>query len=78
MKIKWNMAAFRAIRFDPVAVRVINNAAVKIAAAAGDGYEVGAYSGTNRPRASVITATYKAQRDNAKNNTLARSIDAAR
>lgn len=78
MKIKWNMAAFKAIRFDPTVLGVINNAAAKIAAAAGDGYETGAYSGTNRPRASVITATYKAQRDNAKNNTLARSIDAAR
>jgi hypothetical protein len=49
-----------------------------VARAAGEGYEPSVVEGRNRVRGSVITATYDARRDNGKNHTLLRALDAAR
>lgn len=54
---------------------VLNSAAAQIAAAAGDGYEIEAahpigFIGI----ASVRAATYKARRDNNKNDTLLKAL----
>lgn len=75
-RIKWNMGTYRQVRHDPAAVAIIDSAAQRGAAFAGDGYEAGSYAGRTRHRGSIITATYEAQRDHAKNHTLARIIDA--
>jgi hypothetical protein len=52
----------------------------RIAAAAGDSedYEVDTRVGATRARASVRTASYAAMRDEAKNRTLTRALDAGR
>lgn len=75
-RIKWNMGTFRGIRHDPVAAAIVDGAAQRGAAFAGDGYEAGSFAAKSRHRGSIITATPRAMRDNAKNHTLARVIDA--
>lgn len=75
-RIKWNLPAFRELRLEPGVINDLEERAEAIAAAAGDGYEASAMAGKNRGRASVITADYAAMRDNARNQTLLRSLDA--
>lgn len=77
-KIKWNVKAFRELRLEPGVIADLEKRAEAVAAAAGDGYEASAMAGKNRGRASVITANYAAIRDNARNQTLLRSLDAGR
>lgn len=76
MYIKWNMRGFRELRFDPAVKAEILARGERMAAAAGDGYVADPYDGRNRPRVSVRTDNFAAMRDNAKNNTLLRSINA--
>lgn len=76
MDIRYNMDAFRAIRHDPAVKVILDRAAERVAAEAGEGYETGSWSAGPRYRASVITATPRAMNDNAKNNTLARAMNA--
>lgn len=78
MRIKYNLDAFEEIRRSPGVTADVNSRAARVAAAAGEGYESSPYHGRTRNRASVITATHKARLDNAKNNTLLRSLDAGR
>lgn len=52
--------------------------AQRIAARAGAGMETSSMVGANRARASVITATYEAMRNQATNRALTRAIDAGR
>lgn len=40
----------------------------------GDGYEQDIYVGKNRANASVRAASYRARRDNLKNNTLLKAV----
>lgn len=75
-RIKWRVAGFRELRLEPGVIADLEERAEAVAAAAGDGYEASAMAGKNRGRASVITADYAAMRDNAKNQTLLRSLDA--
>lgn len=77
-KLRWNMGGFTDIRRDPGVIADIDGRAADVAAAAGDGYETGSWQGKTRYRGSVITATARAQKDQAKNNTLQRSLDAGR
>ncbi len=76
--IKWNVPAFEEIRRDPSVKSDLAIRADRIAEAAGDGYESSSTEGATRSRASVVTTTYAAIRDNAKNNTLIRAVDAGR
>ena len=41
---------------------------------AGDGFESDVYVGQNRANASVSAKTYKAKKDNLKNNTILKSL----
>lgn len=52
--------------------------ASNVAAAAGAGFETSSRDGTNRARASVVTANADAMRAQATNRTLTRAIDAGR
>ena len=76
MKIKYNIKAFEEIRRLPAVAAEVDSRAAPNAHACGDGYESSPYEGRSRHRASVITSNYKAARDNAKNNTLLRNINA--
>ncbi|MCC5781378.1 hypothetical protein CRM73_00145 [Kocuria sp. CCUG 69068] len=49
-----------------------------VARAAGPGYKASAITGRSRARASVITTTARAVRDNSRNQTLLKSIGRAR
>lgn len=77
-KIKWNVKAFRALRLEPGVIADLGERADRIAESAGPGYEASTFEGKNRGRASVITGDYEAIRDNAKNQTLLRSLDVGR
>lgn len=77
-RIKWRVAGFRELRLEPGVIDDLGERADRIAAAAGAGYEPSTFEGRNRGRASVITADFDARRDNAKNQTLLRSLDAGR
>lgn len=78
-RIKWNIGAFAEIRNAPGVLDDLQNRADAIANAAGEGYEsrpAEAGKGRNgRGRAAIITADFDAVRDNAKNQTLLRSLD---
>lgn len=47
-----------------------NNAQARL----GDGYEVSTHTGKTRVNAQVAAVTYKARKDNAKNNTILKAI----
>lgn len=74
-RIKWNVKAFRELRLEPGVIADLGERAEAVASAAGPGYEASTFEGKNRGRASVITADYAAMRDNARNQTLLRSLD---
>lgn len=72
IRFEWNRKAFEQIRRDPATLALLDELAQEHAAAAGEGYESSAMQGKTRARASVITATRRAIRDNSKNDTLLR------
>lgn len=82
MKIVFHKEAFYDLRRDSAVVGMLDAKAEQIADRAnslGKGtYAVGSRQGARRPqgrwRASVVTADYKAQRDQAKNHTLQRAL----
>jgi hypothetical protein len=47
-----------------------NNAQARL----GDGYEVSTHKGKTRVNAQISAETYKARKDNAKNNTILKAI----
>lgn len=74
VKVALNSAAVRdLLRSDPVK-SFVKGIADGVASRAGDGYSVDAHIGKNRANASVFAETAKAQRENAQNNTLLRSL----
>ena len=78
-KIKWNNAAFREIRLLPEVDRDMQDRAERVASAAGAGYEAKRTDNPrNRARAAVVTTSYRAIRENARNNTLLRSLQAGK
>lgn len=77
-RIKWNVKAFRELRLEPGVIADLGERAERIASAAGVGYEPSTFEGRNRGRASVITADFAARRDNARNQSLLRALDAGR
>lgn len=75
-RMKWNNKAFRELRKSrPIMSDLIRRGGA-IAAAAGAGYEAIPFTGKNRARVSVITATAEARLDNGRNNTLVRAVNA--
>ena len=76
--IKWKIAGFQELRRAPGVEADIRARAGRVAATAGAGFEANVSSGRSRVRASVVTATDKAKRANAKSNRLLNSLDAGR
>ncbi|MBO0478726.1 hypothetical protein JZO72_03705 [Vagococcus fluvialis] len=54
--------------------KVLSDKASEVKKRAGDGYEQDVYVGKNRANAMVRASTYKAKRDNMKNNTLLKAV----
>lgn len=77
-QFKWVVSEFEAIRRLPGVEAELDRRAEAIAEAAGDGYEWSGSDGKSRSRAGVYPTTFKAIRDNAKNNTLLKALDAGR
>jgi hypothetical protein len=78
-KIKWNRDAFRQVRLLPEVAADVHGRAERIAVAAGDGYEAfPTQAPRSRARAAVVTTSFRAIRENARNQTLLRHLDAGR
>ena len=79
MKIKFNRNAFREIRLLPEVAADVHDRAERVAAAAGEGFDAfPTQAPRNRARAAVVTTSMKAIRQNARDNTLLRALDAGR
>lgn len=78
VKIRWSVPDFEDVRRSEDVERAISASAERIAAACGEGYDANTGDGRSRSRASVVTTNPGAIRDNARNNTLLRNIDAGR
>lgn len=78
-RIEWKMSGFRELRRVDALRQLLHDYAKVGARAAGDGYIARAGDRPTRARAAVITATYRARRDNLRNHTLlGHVIDAMR
>lgn len=78
MKIKLNYKAFRELRKSPEVVEDLNERAMRIRAACGDGFVVEVAPSRNRARVTIQTDTFEAKRKNAVDQTLIRNLDRGR
>lgn len=87
MKIKWRNQGLYEMRSLPKVIAVVEKISEGIADQANEsvdeeGYFTGSRQGARRPygrwRASVVTGTAEAMRDDAANNTLLRALNASR
>jgi hypothetical protein len=69
-KFKLNSEGVREMLRSQEILEACRSEADRIAATAGDGYEVSEYTGTNRVNVSVGAVTQEAIKDNLENNTL--------
>lgn len=72
-RLKLNRKAVRDLLKDPDLEKHLLSEAEKIAARAGEGHVASSMIGKNRARATVITDTFKAMRDEAKHGTLSKA-----
>ena len=79
IEFELSLPGLNALMKSPEMQGVINGAAAQIAAAAGEGYETEAAHPIGFVAiGSVYAATWRAKRDNAKNNTLETAAKGAR
>jgi hypothetical protein len=78
VRIELTRSGPRQLRQLPAVQAEMARRAQKIAAAAGPGMEATSMVGRTRARASVITATGEARRNEATSRSLTRAIDAGR
>ncbi len=76
MRLKWNRKQFENIRRAPGVQAVVDAEAEAIATACGRGYITSSVQGKTRYRTIVFPESYKAYRDNQKNNTLVKVLAA--
>lgn len=74
VKIKLNSAGVRSLLKSTEMQGVLTEHATAIRQRTGDGYEQDIHVGQNRANAMVKATTYKAKRDNLKNNTLLKAV----
>lgn len=80
VRVVVNRRGVRALLDEPKLAADLEARARRIATAAGEGMRVEAEPGGNgsRPRAAVITDTWRARRSQAKSQALIRAVDAGR
>ena len=71
---KLNRAGVRELLKSSEMQDVLKKHATTIKNRAGDGYEQDIYIGRNRANAMVKAETFKARKDNSKNNTLLKAV----
>ena len=71
---KLNRAGVRELLKSQAMQGVLKKYATTIKNRAGDGYEQDIYVGKNRANAMVKAETFKARKDNSKNNTLLKAV----
>lgn len=78
VRVTHNRKAYAALLKEAGVLADVRARAQRVADAAGEGYEMNSSAPRKRARASVVTATGEAIRDNAENQTLIRSLEAGR
>lgn len=71
---KLNRAGVRELLKSQAMQGILKEHATTIKDRAGDGYEQDIYVGKNRANAMVKAETFKAKKDNSKNNTLLKAV----
>lgn len=74
LKIKLNSAGVQNLLKSSEMQNVLSEHATAIRQRAGDGYEQDIYVGKTRANAMVKATSFKAKRDNMKNNTLLKAV----
>ncbi|KXT73195.1 Phage-associated protein [Streptococcus sp. DD10] len=74
LKFKLNRAGVAELMKSGAMITVLNKHATAIKNRCGDGYEQDLYVGKSRANVSVSAKTYKAKKDNLKNNTLLKAV----
>ncbi|HEM3702169.1 TPA: hypothetical protein U1D11_000639 [Streptococcus suis] len=74
MKFKLNRAGVRELLKSPEMQAVLTDKANGIRNRAGDGFATDIYVGKTRANAMVYADSFKAKRDNKKNNTLLKAV----
>lgn len=73
-KFELNRAGVAELMKSSAMQEVLKEKASTIRNRCGDGYEQDSYVGQNRANAMVTASTYKAKKDNLKNNTLLKAV----
>lgn len=71
---KLNKEGVRALLTSEEMMDVCNEYASRAMASLGDGYETTTHTGKNRVNVEIAAVTYKARKDNAKNNTILKAL----
>lgn len=74
VKFELNHAGVRDLMKSHEMVSVLEGYANKALSSLGDGYEAETFQGQNRANVEVKAVTFKARRDNAKNNTILKAV----
>lgn len=79
MRFELHIEAFNELRNSPEISQMLKDAADRIAADAGDGFEAGpVIHGKTRAHVNIHTTDYLSRVQNARDDTLMRSLDAGR
>lgn len=76
VKFKLNGAGVRELLNSPEMSAIISREAARVAGSAGDGYEYRMHSTGQRVAANVYAETWRAKRENLKNNVLLKALGA--
>lgn len=74
MKINWKMKGFEDVRRMRGVANLVEEVGHSIAVRAGPGYEASFRQGKTRYRGIIFPRTYRAMRDNARNNSLVKAL----
>lgn len=75
VRFEWKRGVFKELRTMAATERELKKAADSVADSAGDGYESFLGDGKTRSRASVVTASADAMRNESKNSSLLRALN---
>lgn len=74
VKFELNRAGVRELMKSNEMVSILEGYGSKALSSLGDGYEAETYQGSNRANVEVKAVTFKARRDNMKNNTILKAV----